>query len=95
MKSSLIMCNKCGKPIIGRKENGLWHFLFGKIPGSNIPVIEMVIHGSIRMKCIHKSCGHINILNFFPEPVFKSSVAPVRIESTQNGVEKSPVNNVS
>ena len=30
-----------------------------------IPVI-MYIHGSIKMRCFRKDCGHWNVLNFLP-----------------------------
>jgi len=27
----------------------------------------MMIHGSLRMKCIRRTCGHWNVMNYFPK----------------------------
>jgi len=62
---SFITCEKCGKKLIERKPNGLWVFKFGA-RGNSQPIVEMEIHGSIKMKCLKKSCRHENILTFFP-----------------------------
>ena len=49
-KGTFIACEKCGKRLIERKRNGIWHFIFGK-PGGNgnsfIPV-EMFIQGNLK-----------------------------------------------
>lgn len=60
-----IVCEKCGKKLIERLPNGLWRFKFGKREGSN-PVVDMEILGSIKMRCLKRTCDHINILNYFP-----------------------------
>ena len=66
--SDFVVCSKCGKKLIERKRNGLWHFLFGK-PGSNgggfVPV-EMFIQGNVKIKCLRRTCQHWNVLNYFP-----------------------------
>jgi hypothetical protein len=67
-------CSICGKLLIERLPNGLWHFVFGKRPdekGDFIFPVEMMIHGSVRMRCLRRSCRvkhpeHWNTLNFFP-----------------------------
>lgn len=70
-RSRYFVCEKCGKKLIYRKDNGLWHFAFGKVkdeggkPTGESPV-EMYIHGSIKIKCLRRECGHWNILNHFP-----------------------------
>ena len=72
-KGQFIACEKCGKRLIERKRNGIWHFIFGK-PGGNgnsfIPV-EMFIQGNVKIKCLRRSCGHWQVLNYFPT-VFQS-----------------------
>ncbi len=66
-KSIFVCCEKCGKKLIERLPNGIWRFVFGKAPaeGANPPV-EMFIHGNVKMRCIRRSCGHWNLLTFFP-----------------------------
>lgn len=63
--STFIYCEKCGKKLLSRLPNGIWKFKFGKREGSE-PVIDMEIHGSLKMKCTRRSCRHPNILNYFP-----------------------------
>lgn len=61
-------CEKCGKRLIEKRKDGQWYFAFGKsneVP--NVVPVEMYIVGSIRIKCLRKSCGHWNTLNPFPE----------------------------
>ena len=61
-------CEKCGKKLIERLPNGLWKFVFGKKNEmSNSPPVVMMIHGSLRMKCIRRTCSHWNVLNYFPK----------------------------
>jgi len=62
-------CQKCGKRLLVRKDNGLWVFEFGRFGPNKESVVEMEIHGSIRMKCIKKTCRHPNIFDFFPNKV--------------------------
>lgn len=64
--STFILCEKCGKKLLSRSPNGIWQFKFGRREDSE-PVVDMEIHGSIRMRCIKRSCRHINILNYFPD----------------------------
>lgn len=66
-RKTFIYCEKCGKKLIERLPNGLWKFVFGKkAEGAKGPPVEMLIHGSLSMRCIRRSCGHRNILNYFP-----------------------------
>jgi hypothetical protein len=61
--NTFVNCDKCGKRLIERKNN-IWHFAFGKsIDGP--PPVELFIIGTVKIKCIRKSCGHWNVL--FPE----------------------------
>lgn len=62
-----VYCEKCGKRLLSRKPNGLWEFQFGKYGLANDSLVDMEIHGSIRMKCLRKSCRHLNVFDFFPE----------------------------
>lgn len=60
-----VICEKCGKKLIERLPNGIWRFRFGKREGG-VSVVDMEIHGSIKMKCLKRTCNHINVLNYFP-----------------------------
>ncbi len=68
---SFIYCEKCGKKLIARETNGLFHFIFGKRKKedgslSEFSPVEIFIHGSLKIKCLARGCGHWNILNYFP-----------------------------
>ena len=68
----VVRCTVCGKKIIERLPNGIWRFIFGKgAEGVSKPPVEMQIHGSLKMRCLRRSCrhnkpDHWNVLNFFP-----------------------------
>jgi len=67
-KNNFEVCEKCGKRLIERMPNGLWHFIFGKPKDefkTFVPV-EMFIQGNLKIKCLRRSCGHWNTLNYFP-----------------------------
>lgn len=67
-RKTFIYCEKCRKKLIERLPNGLWKFVFGKKSEMSYnPPVVMMIHGSIKMKCIRSSCNHWNILNYFPK----------------------------
>jgi len=67
-KKNFVYCEKCRKKLIERLPNGLWKFIFGKkSETSNNPPVVMMIHGSLRMKCIRRTCGHWNVMNYFPK----------------------------
>jgi len=61
-------CEKCGKILIERKENGLWYFRFGYKKDDQLePYVEIYIHGNLKMKCLRRSgCEHWNVLNYLP-----------------------------
>ena len=66
-----LTCEKCGKKLIHRLPNGLFHFVFGKKKdkdGKFLPFspVEIFIHGSIKMRCISRECGHFNVFTYFP-----------------------------
>jgi hypothetical protein len=79
-KRIFIECELCGKRLIERLPNGLWSFLFGRPTPEDkdnptlmeqIVPVHMLIHGSIKIRCLRKSCrlknpDHWNVLNFFP-----------------------------
>lgn len=66
---TFFLCEKCGKRLIQRRNDGLWVFMFGKREGEPPPVY-MEIYGSIRMKCLRRSCSHVNVLSYFPFTTF-------------------------
>lgn len=72
--SFFIKCEHCGKKIIKRLPNGLWHFVFGRKPSSGdfIPV-ELFIYGSVKIRCWHRECNKFNTLHFFPHQAHNQS----------------------
>lgn len=74
-KKMFLYCSACGKRVLERMPNGLFRFVFGRNqndPGK--PPVEMFIHGSLKMRCLRRSCrtrseDHWNIFNFFPHAV--------------------------
>ncbi len=72
-----IRCGKCGKHIIVKRADGTWHFIYGKSTydlahKTGHSPVEMVIFGSLKMKCLDRKCrtnnpDHWNVLNYFPE----------------------------
>ena len=73
LKQNFIACKSCGKRLIERKRNGVWHFLFGKPDkdGTNFVPVEMFIQGNVKIKCLRRTCGTWNTLLYFP-PAFQS-----------------------
>jgi len=66
-KKNFVYCEKCGKRLIERLPNGLWRFVFGVNPENpSNKIVDIFIHGNLQIKCLRKSCGHINTLNYFP-----------------------------
>jgi len=69
---NFIVCEKCKKVLLERLPNGLWHFVFGRKSNHGTekskkqPPIDMLIYGSIKMKCWRNDCDHWNILNWLP-----------------------------
>jgi len=76
-KKMFLYCEKCGKRVLERMPNGLFKFVFGRNqndPGK--PPVEMFIHGSLKMRCLRRSCrtekpDHWNVFDFFPHSVPK------------------------
>jgi len=87
-KKMFVRCSLCGKILIERMPNGLWSFSFGRpipedrenpTPIEMIAPVRMLIHGSVRIRCLRKSCrirhpDHWNVLNFFPTPQKEETV---------------------
>lgn len=64
-----VRCSLCGKELLVRQPNGLWRFRFGR--NKDFVPVEMIIYGSVKMKCMRRSCRrenprHWNIFNIFP-----------------------------
>lgn len=76
-KSIFVYCDLCGKKIMERKSNGLFRFIFGGIiERGEDPPISMIIHGSIKMRCLRRRCRkehpeHWNILTLLPNDSMK------------------------
>lgn len=67
MKETPICCQSCGRPIIRRLPNGVWHFVFGRQVDGDRSAVDMYIHGNIKIRCWRKDCGFLNTLNYFPK----------------------------
>ncbi len=66
-----LYCSKCGKRLIERMPNGLFRFIFGKKKTndgqlSDFSPVHILIHGSIKIRCLSRTCGYENIFNYFP-----------------------------
>ena len=66
-----LTCEKCGKKMIERQTNGLFFFVFGKKKDKEGRLyefcpVELIIHGSVKMRCLSRECGHWNVFNYFP-----------------------------
>ena len=79
-KKMFLYCEECGKRVLERMPNGLFKFVFGRNqndPGK--PPVELFVHGSIKMRCLRRSCrtehpDHWNIFNFFPHSFTKGAL---------------------
>lgn len=75
MEKQFVLCEKCGKRLIERQPNGLWHFCFGRDPEHpGEPPVNILIHGNLQIKCLRRSCGHVNTLNYLPFPPAEEEV---------------------
>ena len=73
LKPSFITCEKCGKRLIERQRNGIFHFMFGKPKNETTFVpVDIFIQGNIKIKCTRRSCNHWQILSYLP-PGFEIS----------------------
>lgn len=67
---NFITCEACGKTLIEKREDGMFRFRFGsgrdgmQEPSSQGPPVDMIIHGSIKMRCWHKKCRAWNTVNY-------------------------------
>ena len=77
-RSKYFKCSQCGKRLIGRRDNGVWYFRFGRQKDEEgnfmgeAPV-EIYIYGSVKIKCLRRECSHWNTLDFFPFNFFEVS----------------------
>ena len=66
-------CTACGGKLIERLPNGLLRFIFGrkgKKADGFVP-INMLIHGSVKMRCFRRACRsenprHYNVITLLP-----------------------------
>lgn len=61
----LVACEGCGKPLIERLPNGIWRFRYGREKYDQY-MVNIDIHGSLKLVCWRKKCRHVNILHYFP-----------------------------
>ena len=89
-KKMFLYCSICGKRVLERMPNGLFKFVFGRNqndPGK--PPVEMFVHGSLKMRCLRRSCrttapDHWNIFNFFPHIVKVAQVNQAKPEEEES-----------
>lgn len=82
LTSVFLYCEKCGKKLIERRQDGMFIFKFGKNNESNRIPVEIHIYGSIKMICIRGTCRHPNVFNYFPDAIdIDESVLPNVIQS--------------
>lgn len=66
-----LYCRKCGKRLIKRLPNGMFHFRFGRSKDRSTGGFEgrspvnMVISGMVKIRCFDESCGHTNVFSPF------------------------------
>jgi len=87
-KKMFVNCEKCGKKLIERLPNGLWKFAFGQMTGQSRSPVEMLIHGSIKMRCLRRSCrsehpDHWNMLYYFPNRNLFDYAPPNQLSAEQ------------
>lgn len=68
MSYNFVYCEKCGKKLLQRKPNGVFVFKFGK-GRKGLPVVDLEIHGSVKIKCFRETCQQVNVINFFPDGI--------------------------
>ncbi len=83
-----LRCEKCGKRLIERREDGLFYFVFGKKKTRDGALydycpVQILIHGSIKMHCLSRDCDHWSIFNYFPEKEFESVGFSTETKSTE------------
>ena len=92
-KQSFFKCEKCGKKLIERLQNGCWRFVFGKTNGNSyFAPVEMKIHGSLVMRCLRRTCrrehpNHWNVLNYFPPNRVQTDVINLPVVESSDKVE--------
>lgn len=84
-KKLFVVCEECGKKIIERLPNGLFYFVFGKRKDKDgnlleFSPVELFVHGSIKIRCLSRTCGHWNILNYFPQSDNPETTQKIRLE---------------
>jgi len=91
MAKNFCYCEKCNKKLIERLPNGLFKFVFGKkAESAKSPPVYLVIHGSIKMKCIRRSCGYWNVFNYFPT---HNRILPDKQAKTENSGKNEEIQN--
>jgi hypothetical protein len=83
---NFVCCKHCGKRLIEQQENGRWYFCFGKSKDTLIVPVEIYIYGSIKIKCLRKSCNQWNLLN-------NHDLEEVKKEQTNGILEPSTISN--
>lgn len=80
-KKMFLVCAVCGKRLLERTPNGFFHFVFGKKKDKDgvmrqYTPVDILIHGSVQMRCMARDCGHINTFHYFPNIIGQSEEPP-------------------
>jgi hypothetical protein len=67
MKEITVTCQSCGRPLIKRLPNGVWHFMFGRQVSGDRPAVDLYVQGNMKIRCWRTDCGFFNTLNYFPK----------------------------
>ena len=92
INKTFLQCSVCNKRLIERLPNGLFRFIFGggkkRSGGSLPPPVDMQIHGSVKMKCIRKTCRAVNVFNYFPHTKHFPELQSGLTESNESDIDK-------
>lgn len=76
LEGDWVVCEICGKRLLKRTKDGMWHFKFGRFKDDSGQFIgetpvELKIAGQVLMKCLVRNCGHQNMITNLPFDQFK------------------------
>lgn len=96
-----LICPKCKKKMLRRRPNGLFSFAFGQWAGKDIvivdgkevslgPTVQIEVFGSLKMRCIRKSCREKHPDFWITFDFFPSNEERIKIESQSAKAEVQP-----
>ena len=74
--------------MIERLPNGCWKFVFGTNKETQgDPPVEMIIFGSLKMKCLRRTCGKFNSFYFWPKVKFADQSDEIEVDQVSEQSE--------